>query len=72
MGIWKVVLAWCCLVMFFGIPFMFFAIHMVSLRTGDSFYEHAKEFKYMSDYLRTITVIIVSLAGFSTAELFKK
>jgi hypothetical protein len=72
MGRWKIVLAWCCLFMFFGIPLIFFAAHLISMATGYPFFEHAKEFKYMENYLRTITAIIISLAGFNTVELFKK
>jgi hypothetical protein len=72
MARWKIVLAWCCLLMFFGIPFIFFAAHLISMVRGYPFFEHAKEFRYMENYLRTITAIIISLAGLNTVELFKK
>jgi hypothetical protein len=70
MHIWKLVLAWGCLALFFGIPLVFFGIHLTQLKT--EFAAHANEFRYLSDYLKTVTAIIISLAGFSTAEMFKK
>jgi hypothetical protein len=72
MAFWKLVLAWCCLATFFGIPLGFFTIHMIALATKYPFFQHANEFRYMEGYLKTITAIIISLAGFSTAELFKR
>jgi hypothetical protein len=72
MHLWKLVLAWCCLVLFFGIPIVFFSIHISQLNGNPTFASHASEFKYMADYLRTITTIIIALAGLNTVEIFKK
>jgi hypothetical protein len=69
---WRVVLAWGCLGLFFGIPLIFFGLHLWSLNHEPSFYSHASEFRYMSDFLKTVTAIIISLAGLGTIELFKK
>jgi hypothetical protein len=72
MHFWKMVLAWGCLVLFFGIPLIFLTIHLFFLNYEPSFGSHAGEFRYLSDYLKTITAIIISLAGLNTVELFKK
>ena len=69
---WKICLAWGCLGFFFGIPLLVFILHLTSIDKNPSFISHIGEFKYMAEYLRTVTVIIVSLAGFNTVELFKK
>ena len=72
MQLWKIVLAWGCLGFFFAVPLFFFILHITSLDKNPSFISHIGEFRYMAEYLRTVTVIIVSLAGFNTVELFKK
>jgi hypothetical protein len=69
MQIWKLVLAWVCLVAFFGIPTLLFAFHLSHMGSDPLF---AIEFKWMGEYLRTVTAIIISLAGLNTVELFKK
>jgi hypothetical protein len=69
---WKLVLAWGCLIMFFGVPLFILSLHLYNLQTPNAFFQHLSEFKYFADYLRTITVIIISLAGLHTVELFKK
>ena len=70
MEIWKLVLAWACLVTFFVTPVVLFIIHIFyHLGKDPSF---AVEFKWIGEYLRTITAIIISLAGFNTVELFKR
>jgi threonine/homoserine efflux transporter RhtA len=71
MAWWKLVLAWGCLVLFFGVPIVFFVVHMMFLNSEPSFAQHLQEFRYMGDYLRTVTAIIISLAGFNTVELFR-
>jgi hypothetical protein len=67
--IWKLVLAWACLVTFFVTPSVLFGFHMFNLGADPSF---AVEFRWLGEYLRTVTVIIISLAGLNTVELFKK
>ena len=69
MGLWKLVLAWCCLATFFVTPVVLFVFHTLNMGADPSF---AIEFKWIGEYLRTVTVIIVSLAGLNTVELFKK
>jgi hypothetical protein len=58
--------------MFFGVPLLVFVLHLFSLDRNPSFISHIGEFKYMAEYLRTVTIIIVSLAGLNTVEIFKK
>jgi hypothetical protein len=65
---WKLTLAWGCLSVFFLLPIVLFSIH---LHLGHSV-EFAKEFRYVGEYLRTVAAIIISLAGFNTAEFFKQ
>jgi hypothetical protein len=72
MHLWKLVLAWGCLISFFGIPIIFFTIHMFELNANPAWATRAQEFRYLSDYLKTITAIIISLAGLTTVEIFKK
>jgi hypothetical protein len=69
---WKLVLAWGCLGLFFGIPLLTLALHLVNLANPSAFASHLPEFRYFADYMRTITAIIISLAGLHTVELFKK
>jgi hypothetical protein len=69
---WKLVLAWGCLGMFFGVPLLILSLHLVNLANPAAFISHLQEFKYFGDYLRTVTAIIISLAGLHTVELFKK
>ena len=66
------VLAWGCLSFFFGIPLIVFSLHLANLASPSTFIEHLKEFRYMAEYLKTITAIIISLAGLHTVEIFKK
>lgn len=66
---WRLVLAWGCLGLFFAFPFGMLAIH---LSKGASYPNFASEFKYVGEFMKTVAVIIISLAGFSTAEVFKK
>lgn len=68
---WKVVLAWGCLIVFFGLPILFFMLHMTSIFNGFGLHDGA-EFRYLTEFLRTVTAIIISLAGFDTVALFKK
>jgi hypothetical protein len=72
MSLWKLVLAWVCLVLFFAIPIVFFSIHLLHLNAEPAWATRATEFRYLSDYLKTITAIIISLAGLNTVEIFKK
>jgi hypothetical protein len=72
MNLWKIVLAWGCLISFFAIPSIFFLIHLANLNAEPAWATRAQEFRYLSDYLKTITAIIISLAGFNTVEIFKK
>jgi hypothetical protein len=58
--------------MFFGVPLVIFSLHLAHLQNPSAFISHLPEFKYFGEYLKTVTVIIVSLAGLHTAELFKK
>lgn len=66
---WKLVLAWGCLGLFFSFPFAMTAIH---LSKGGSYPGFASEFKYLGEYMKTVAVVVISLAGLSTAEIFKK
>jgi hypothetical protein len=66
---WKLVLAWGCLILFFAFPFATVLIHLSKVASYPQF---AAEFKYLGEYMKTIAVIVISLAGFSTAEIFKK
>lgn len=68
MDFWKLCLGWGCLSIFFVFPFVMVAIH---LHLGVNV-DFAKEFRYVGEYLRTVAAIIISLAGFSTAEVFKR
>ena len=70
MAIWKLVLAWLCLVAFFVTPVILFIIHVFHFVDKDPTF--SVEFRWLGEYLRTITAIIISLAGFNTVELFKK
>jgi hypothetical protein len=72
MHLWRLVLAWGCLITFFGMPLIFFGIHLIELKASPSWGSRALEFRYLSDYLKTVTAIIISLAGLGTVELFKK
>jgi hypothetical protein len=72
MNLWKIVLAWGCLISFFGIPSIFFLIHLANLNAEPAWATRVGEFRYLADYLKTITAIIISLAGFNTVEVFKK
>jgi hypothetical protein len=72
MDFWKLCLAWGCLGMFFGVPILLLTLHIWNLQTPSAFIQHIQEFKYIGEYLKTVTVIIVSLAGLHTAEFFKK
>jgi hypothetical protein len=72
MHLWKLVLAWVCLVLFFAIPLGFFVLHLTQLNANPAWATRAAEFRYLSDYLKTITAIIISLAGLNTVEIFKK
>lgn len=65
---WKLCLAWGCLAIFLILPIVLLAIH---LRIGHNT-DFAKEFRYIGEYLRTTAAIIISLAGFNTAEMFRK
>jgi len=58
--------------MFFGIPLLILSLHLYNLQNPSAFIQHLPEFKYFGDYLRTITAIIISLAGLHTVETFKK
>jgi hypothetical protein len=58
--------------MFFGVPIVLFTLHIWNLQTPAAFIQHIQEFKYIGEYLRTITAIIISLAGLHTVEFFKK
>jgi hypothetical protein len=72
MNLWKLVLAWACLFSFFAIPVVFFIIHMTQLNANPAWATRAVEFRYLADYLKTITAIIIALAGLNTVEIFKK
>jgi hypothetical protein len=65
---WKLTLAWGCLGIFFFLPFVMLGIHLLQGHNVN----FAQEFRYVGEYLRTTAAIIISLAGFSTAEIFKK
>lgn len=65
---WKLVLAWGCLGIFFAFPV---AMPSIQILTGLK-PNFANEFKYLGEYMRVVATVIVSLAGFSTVELFKK
>lgn len=62
-------LAWGCLGIFFAFPFIMMSIH---LSRGSAQPGFAQEFKYIGEYMRTTAAVIISLAGFNTAEVFKK
>ena len=64
---WKLSLAWGCLVIFFAFPVVMMTIHLLK----SPYPTFASEFKYVGEYLRTVAAIIISLAGFSTIEVFK-
>jgi hypothetical protein len=68
MEYWKLILAWGCLIIFFIFPFAMISIHLLIGARPD----FALEFRYMGEYLKTVTAIIISLAGFSTVEIFRK
>lgn len=68
MDLWKLALAWGCLVIFLLLPLVLLMIH---LHVGHNV-DFAKEFRYIGEYLRTTAAIIISLAGFNTVEIFKK
>lgn len=72
MHLWKLVLAWGCLISFFGIPLIFFVIHMTQLNADPPWATRVGEFGYLADFLKTLTAIIISLAGLNTVEVFKK
>jgi hypothetical protein len=65
---WKLTLAWGSLAVFFILPFLMLAIHLIQ---GHNV-AFAQEFRYIGEYLRTTAAIIISLAGFNTVEVFKK
>jgi hypothetical protein len=69
MDIWKLSLAWGCLGIFFVFPFAMVTIHLFHMPQSQSV---ATDFRYIGEYLRTVAAIIIALAGFNTAELFKK
>jgi hypothetical protein len=69
MDIWKLTLAWGCLGVFFSFPIVMVTIHLSTSPNNPAF---ATEFRYLAEYMRTVTAIIISLAGFSTVELFRK
>jgi hypothetical protein len=58
--------------MFFGVPLLLLTLHIYNLQTPAAFIAHLQEFKYFGEYLKTVTAIIISLAGLHTVELFKK
>jgi len=70
MELWKLVLAWACLVTFFVTPIILFVVHIVYHLGKDRAFD--SEFKWIGDYLRTVTALIISLAGLNTVELFKR
>jgi hypothetical protein len=72
MDFWKLCLAWGCLGMFFGVPILLLSLQLYNLQTPAAFIQHLQEFKYIGEYLKTVTAIIISLAGLHTVELFKK
>jgi hypothetical protein len=65
---WKLTLAWGCLIVFFSFPIVMMGVHILTGPRPD----FALEFRYMGEYLKTVTAIIISLAGFSTVEIFRK
>ena len=69
LGFWKVALAWGCLFVFFFTPFVLFIFQTFHLGSTPPF---VVEFKWVGEYLRTVSAVIISLAGFSTVEVFKK
>jgi hypothetical protein len=69
MEIWKLTLAWGCLIIFFLFPIMLPIIHLVRFPESHSF---AQDFRYVGEYLRVVAAIIISLAGFNTVEIFRK
>jgi hypothetical protein len=69
MALWKLILAWACLAVFFLLPAVLLAIHTANIGSDPNF---AVEFKWLGEYLKTVTAIIISLAGLSTVEVFKK
>jgi hypothetical protein len=69
MTAWKIVLAWGCLILFFLFPFAMTAIHLAK---GASYPGFANEFKYLGEYMKVVAAVIISLAGFNTAEVFRK
>lgn len=67
--LWKMVLAWGCVGLFFAFPFAIMAMHIVYLQhpVGQPF---ITEFRYLGEYLKTVTAIVISLSGFNTVEMF--
>ena len=67
MDIWKLTLAWGCLLVFFGFPIVSIAIHVFYSKDKG----FADEFRYLGEYGKTVTAIIISLAGLNTVEIFR-
>jgi hypothetical protein len=74
--LWKITLAWGCLIVFFGSPFILIGLHFLHMAgaakadlKGTPF---VQEFRYLGEYLKTVTAVIISLAGFNTVELFRR